>query len=227
MTLFKGSIKDFHDFVGPRLRNKIPPLTRALKKLTNGKCEGKDCDYVGELDSAHVHSNSRKIIIEKVLKNHTDENGIVECNLKLIEKEFIDAHYPLEETFLFLCKKCHTKYDNQDKIKFVKSEIKRTQPKIKTKISSKLNRIEKWAKSPQQINHKIISVYLELEKNGDVYKEVLEKACKKFGIEKFNQNFSNMKTDSGNSHGYIFDETDGRVYIQPEAKILIKKVWPL
>ena len=63
--IFKGDLKSFNDFIGPRLRNIIPSLTRKYKREI-GKCEHYEITNK-EFDAAHKHDFNRKKIIEKIM----------------------------------------------------------------------------------------------------------------------------------------------------------------
>jgi hypothetical protein len=39
-------------------------------------------------------------------------DSLIRCNLEAIEQEILSGHYPIAETFKFLCPACHVKYDN-------------------------------------------------------------------------------------------------------------------
>lgn len=100
---------------------------------------------------------------------------------------------------------------------------------IKTRTFTKLHKIKKWAMSPENRNHRIIKAYLKLNSTTDVKKEELLELCGNSAlepnlyVEKFNQHFNSMKTDAGNSHGKIFLEDNGFVYIYPQAVEEIKR----
>jgi len=38
-------------------------------------------------------------------------NGVVKCDIAEAEEQILEEHLPIEETFRFLCKKCHVEYD--------------------------------------------------------------------------------------------------------------------
>lgn len=109
MATFIGTEDEFNIFIGPRMRNKIPPLTKAAKAAANNICQ--HCGRkVAELDAAHVHGRERKEIIHSVLEKYRAGDSY-SVNLQAFEREFVNAHYPIEEAFLFLCKNCHNNYD--------------------------------------------------------------------------------------------------------------------
>lgn len=81
-------------------------------------------------------------------------------------------------------------------------------------------RIPRWAKHPQQNNHKILRAYFELQKEiGKVTIDALRNRCSDpqthphTFVPHFDNNFAQMKFDNGNSHGKVFEEQDGIVLI--------------
>lgn len=113
MARFEGTIQEFHHYIGPRIRNKVNNLTATARKKRNGICE--HCGQEKELQSAHVHGNERRMIIENVLSGYQQE-GFISCDLAVVEREILEAHQPIDEKFLFLCQECHKKYDSKEKI---------------------------------------------------------------------------------------------------------------
>jgi hypothetical protein len=111
MPHFRGSIQEFHQIIGPRIRNKVNNLTRTERLRRNGDCE--HCHQRSELESAHIHGRDRRKLIENVLMEYS-HNGFVECDLSEAEYKIIQAHLPIKETFIFLCAECHRKYDSND-----------------------------------------------------------------------------------------------------------------
>jgi hypothetical protein len=122
MTKFIGTIKEYHKFIGPRIRNVVQSITKKAKKDAGNICE--ICNKELELEAAHIHGKERKQIIEAVLNPFLDNLGIVEINLEEIEKEIKGKHYPLNETFKFLCKNCHNEYDDNNTFKNKNTENK-------------------------------------------------------------------------------------------------------
>ena len=214
MATFSGSVQEFHDFIGPRLRNVINGITRTARKQRGGVCQ--DCGIKNpELESAHVLGHGRRMIIEQVLRKYTDEQGSISCPLQEIEAEILEAHRPISETFKFLCPPCHRKYDRPSGSPVLDASSCRDDKGLITAPPSqplnddefpKLGKIQIWANKPQQINHKIIRACLFLEKqNGDVEFSALYRYCTdSLGMHTFDANFNSMKSDAGNSHGKVF-----------------------
>ncbi len=224
MAIFEGTIQEFHDYLGPRIRNKINNLTRSHRKALNNVCQ--HCGETGELESAHKHGFNRRDIIENVLSEY--KNGeYIKCDIFEVEGKIIYAHYPIKEKFIFLCSSCHKKYDkstHNDENFIPKSDpVNYINNKMDEKMENsakfnKIDRIEKWAKHPEQINHKIIKAFLRLSRVNDIIKLTdLKKLCsyenENFYVKKFDINFASMKTDAGNSHGKVFKEDNGIVTI--------------
>ena len=105
--------KEFHRFIGPRIRNTIQAITKKRKKELDSICQ--ICRETKELEAAHIVGNDRKSIIEKILKRYKidDKKDLIKIDLDIIEKEIISAHRPIDRYFKFLCSKCHNKYDSK------------------------------------------------------------------------------------------------------------------
>jgi hypothetical protein len=110
MAIFEGTIQEFHHLIGPRIRNAINNFTRSYRKRLNGICE--NCGLKKELHSAHVHGNGRRSIIEYVLSDYVN-NGVIKCDIDVVEKLILEAHQPIEKYFKFLCHSCHLEYDSK------------------------------------------------------------------------------------------------------------------
>jgi hypothetical protein len=110
MAMFEGSVQEFHSYIGPRIRNIINTHARKERNARKGVCE--DCGKSGqELDSAHVHGRGRRTIIEEILGGY-EITGVVRCDIRVVEKQILDAHGDISDAFKFLCKECHVRYDN-------------------------------------------------------------------------------------------------------------------
>lgn len=82
------------------------------------------------------------------------------------------------------------------------------------------NRIPRWARNPQQNNHKILRAFFELKQElGSVTLDALRRRCSDptghpgTYVPHFDNNFSQMKFDHGHSHGKVFEEHDGYITI--------------
>jgi len=222
MAQFEGTIQEFHDLLGPRIRNAVNNFTRKYRNRKNGICE--DCGKTKELHSAHVHGQERRTIIENILA-HYQYSGKVKCDIEKVKKEILEAHLPIEKYFKFLCHSCHVAYDSNNNS--TPRERSATKNNSSDNKHTKITRIKLWANRPHQDNHKIISAYLHLEKNGAVQLNTLrtlctDKANSKYFVKKFDGHYASMKTDKGNSHGKVFYDKNGLVYIWPIVKEEIK-----
>ncbi|MFD2943262.1 hypothetical protein [Flavobacterium notoginsengisoli] len=112
MAKFNGTIKDFEKFVGPRLRNIVQTSIARKYKRSIAQCQFEKCGTTENLEAAHIHGNDRKTLIKKSLGESIVDGRIVDLDLNLFEKTFVKLHYPLEKSFMILCKECHRKYDN-------------------------------------------------------------------------------------------------------------------
>ncbi len=227
MAFFEGRIQEFHHFIGPRIRNKINTKTKKIRDSKNGICE--DCGNKKELESAHIHGKDRRAIIEDVLSGHIID-GLVKVELLEIENEIIERHHPIDKTFKFLCKSCHTKYDEPFK---KKSNSKKTTTSINIDIEfPKLHKIELWAKKSLQNNAKIISAYISLIGKGRVKLSELSKLCNDESssyyiesLKSFKSSYNSMKTNSGNSNGHVFDDDGEYVIMQTVVREEVEKYW--
>ncbi|MCB0878817.1 MAG: hypothetical protein KDC46_07535 [Thermoleophilia bacterium] len=104
---FTGTYAEFHRFIGPYLRNVVQNLTRSAK-LNAGTCQ--HCENDGQLDAAHVQGRDRPALARMIVGPAGDDE-IVTVDLAEFDRQFKEAHVPLEKSILFLCKPCHAKYD--------------------------------------------------------------------------------------------------------------------
>ena len=108
--VFSGTIEDFNTFFSGFCRNLVQQISKKYKSKI-GKCE--KCGVSeNQLDAAHIHGRERKNIIKQILSNYITHDRIIKIDLKVFKTEFINAHYPIEETIKILCKKCHIEYDS-------------------------------------------------------------------------------------------------------------------
>ena len=116
MASFTGELQDFYDLIGPKISNDIATMTKKKKIGLGYICQF--CHQKNELDAAHRHGRSRRDIIKNVLEDHKLEDRKYQVsNLRQLIKTVKEAHFPIEDSFYFLCKKCHRKYDNEYKVK--------------------------------------------------------------------------------------------------------------
>ena len=108
--IFEGDFSKFNHYIGPRLKNIIPPLTRVYK-IKVGKCEHCNNKDI-ELDAAHRHGYERKTIIKDILSSYKINDKSYKVDLDTFEKIYKERHTNLPNIFLILCKTCHHKYDN-------------------------------------------------------------------------------------------------------------------
>lgn len=221
MAKFKGSIQEFHHFVGPRIRNLINSFTRLHRNGKDGVCEM--CGSKAILQSAHVHGRERRKIIENVLSEYLNSTGDVVCDIKNVEDQILLAHEPVHETFKFICQSCHTQYDaNTPEPEQVSADASNAAGGREN--FRKLGRIRLWAHRPQQANYRIIRAFLDLETEQNVTVESLRNYCsREYGVENFDQHFASMKTDAGNSHGKVFFEHNGLVNLWDTVRIEVEE----
>lgn len=93
-----------------------------------------------------------------------------------------------------------------------------------------IKRIPRWARNPQQNNHKILRAFFELKQElGNVTIDALRRRCSdptghpNTYVPHFDNNFSQMKFDNGNSHGKVFEEHDGYITIWDRISDTLQK----
>jgi hypothetical protein len=128
MASFTGELQDFYDIILPKIRNSIASMTKKKKIELGYICQ--HCNQKNELDSAHKQGRSLRDIVKNVLEHYKSENGVyVVSDLNQLILKIKGEHIPIENSFLFLCKECHRKYDG--KTTNNKEELHVTPPKDK------------------------------------------------------------------------------------------------
>lgn len=218
MAQFIGTVQEFHHLIGPKIRNAVNQAAGNHRKRLGGVCQA--CGMQAELHSAHVHGRDRRTLIEAVLKDYTDDTGVVSCDLAAAESRIIESHLPIEDTFKFLCHLCHVAYDAGTRT----SDVKRMRSiATKTLHNSdgfrKLGKIQLWASRPHQTNHRMIRAFLLLELDGEVTLPALKEYCtRELNVANFDGNYASMKTDAGHSHGRVFFDDGATVKMWPSAR---------
>jgi len=218
MAQFIGTVQEFHHLIGPKVRNAVNQAARSHRNRLGGVCE--ECGMQAELQSAHVHGRDRRTLIEAVLKDYTDESGVVSCDLAEAEGRIIESHLPIEDTFKFLCHPCHVAYDAGTRMLDVK-RVRSVTAKAPHGNDGfrKLGRIQLWVSRPHQTNHRMIRAFLLLEQDGEVARSALKEYCtRELNMANFDGNYTSMKTDAGNSHGRVFFDDGTTVKMWPSAR---------
>jgi hypothetical protein len=93
-------------------------------------------------------------------------------------------------------------------------------PDIWEEFGKANHRIPRWARKPQQNNHRILRAFLELQQEmKQVTLDALRSRCSdpirhpKTFVPHFDNNFAQMKFDNGHSHGKVFEEQNGIIRI--------------
>lgn len=100
---------------------------------------------------------------------------------------------------------------------------------LQSRIFAKLDKIQLWAENSNHYCYRLIKAYFKLLETKDVTKDDLRKVCSESSVEpdlyveEYLKHFNLMKTDAGNSHGKVFLEDNGFVYIYPQAMSEIQK----
>lgn len=116
MAEFRGTLKEFNDFIGPIARNIVCNMARNLKKHTTCRHEG--CNKRKPLEAAHIKGKERPQIIADILSEYQVENkDFFIVNLYEFKAKFIEAHTPIDDVILPMCKEHHLLYDKENEIK--------------------------------------------------------------------------------------------------------------
>jgi len=186
MATFIGTKKEFTKYVGHSFKNSIPQKTR---KIRNDLLESK-CEYCGKeesLHSAHIFGLDREKIIEYILDDYfKSKNNVHEVDIEKFDLLFNRDHYPLIGHFYFLCKECHTKYDNKE-IKEVEIKNKRIKNNvIKVTEEDVIETYKKDFENVQEYIKRVLIVLYNLTLLTDNHLLLLQdkEYCKKtFGIK--------------------------------------------
>ena len=222
MATFSGTIQEFHNFIGPRIRNCVNIFVKNVKKDQNGICSS--CKKHAPLEAAHQHGKDRKLIISKVLDNYLIDGKVAIDDILFVENQILEMHKPIQDTFIFLCRECHIKYDNTKRKSMLRTPDHTKQ--LRDDDHKKLGRLSEWAKKPSQKNHRVIQIFRKLEKiDGYVKLETLKSEIERNGIQFCN--FNSLKTDSGHSHGKVFFvDKDNLVKLFSLPRTVIEQKFP-
>lgn len=123
MARFIGTEDEFNQYIGPRTNKIVTSLGKELRKKQKScqnHVEGIEGDKCGKhklLDAAHFsHKNrDRKSIIKEILDKNFSSEDNYDVDLEYFNNLFIEAHYPLEENLVMLCRQHHSQYDKKNK----------------------------------------------------------------------------------------------------------------
>ena len=90
-------------------------------------------------------------------------------------------------------------------------------------VSKVRSRLRRWTCRPQQINTRILSAYLELERSGvtPITEQRLRSALP--SSLPFDSNFAQMKIIAERNHGKVFETYGGRVTIWPPVEAHVRE----
>ncbi|MDM1410735.1 hypothetical protein HX038_08195 [Myroides odoratimimus] len=114
MAVFKGTLREFNDYVGPLARNIVANMARKLKAHTTCREEG--CNRRKPLEAAHIKGKERPTIIANILSDYKIDHDLYEVDLEEFKSKFIAQHQPIEDVILPMCKEHHLAYDKKHKI---------------------------------------------------------------------------------------------------------------
>lgn len=110
---FIGSFDDFKRYIGPKCRNNVNIFCKSEREKHKGVCEW--CGGIHELQSAHI--KERPVIMKEILDSYYRvSDNWYDVNIDEFLARFKNAHMPIEDHILFLCKKCHDMLDNDQSI---------------------------------------------------------------------------------------------------------------
>jgi len=231
MAVFIGTDREYHDYIGPRIRNVVQRITQNEKRKCNRTCAHCKKQNI-ELEAAHIHGNERKKIVENILSKYK-KGDYYEIDIGLIESEIIKAHYPIDQNFIFLCRPCHIKYDSEYKDEDIFEERINTSivninslPKSKdntndddTEVLKVQRKLPNWFRNKDQYNSIILYAFLSLyDSNERVSYTELEK---KANIKSFKSNFDQMKNFGEKNNGKIFEQNGEYIYLWDKTKELV------
>ena len=145
------TLKEFAYLIDPKIKNNVATMTRKSKSLLGSECQ--KCHEKKQLDAVHKYGSSRRDIIRDVLENYkiSDHEYKIPDLQKVID-EINNAHKPIEDHILFLCKTCHLEYDSWTKdLDYAKPP----EPVLSVDTSSKIQEIKTQQQNP---NHKDLDV---------------------------------------------------------------------
>ncbi|MBQ9481091.1 MAG: hypothetical protein IJU84_02885 [Clostridia bacterium] len=134
-----------------------------------------------------------------------------------VHEKFTVALMLSGETQKAALEKCVKEYIS--KTFYKESEKFSTTTPLSTETPKAIKRIPRWAKNPDQINHKIIRAYLLLSaENEQVTSYDMERRCldRNFSdtyAPTFRNNFAQMKIETPKSTGKVFEEKNGFVTV--------------
>lgn len=112
MAKFEGNLEEFSRFIGPLFKNTIAILSRKLKSRSHCQYPG-GCDVKRPLDAAHKKGHERTKIIADILQKYENDEDSFSVDLQQIELDFRNAHDPIDEIIIPLCRKHHLEYDGK------------------------------------------------------------------------------------------------------------------
>lgn len=114
MATFKGNLEEFVKYIGPLSRNIVCNLSRKYKK--HKTCQHEGCNKTKPLEAAHIKGNERPKIIADILIDFQMEDNLFIIDLEAFQSKFIDAHTPIGDAIILLCRQHHLEYDRVNNI---------------------------------------------------------------------------------------------------------------
>ena len=128
MAVFTGSLADFEKFIGPATNRIVTKLGKELKKsqktcqnnvLGEHTTVAEYCGKYKSLDSAHFSHKKldRKSIIKNILNVNFKNGNSYSVDLNTFLHHYEEAHKPLKDNLIMLCRQHHRAYDKKHKVK--------------------------------------------------------------------------------------------------------------
>jgi hypothetical protein len=109
----EGTISGFRKYFGTAyFGNLVKVKTKKMPPKQFGICDGVNntlshkVEKPGDIRFCHTPGRSRLDILCEVLSRYMISDTVVRCDIEVVEKEFWDAHKPLDKSGRFLCTKC-------------------------------------------------------------------------------------------------------------------------
>jgi hypothetical protein len=111
----EGTIREFGKYFGTAyFGNLVKDRTKKMPPKRLRICDGINntpshkVEKPGDIRFCHTPGRSRLDILCEVLSRYMISDTIVRCNIKVVEDEFWEAHFPIDKSGKFLCATCRS-----------------------------------------------------------------------------------------------------------------------
>jgi cytochrome c553 len=115
---FRGTIEAYLFYIQPSITNEISDMIRPVRRALTAcqRCGGQHRAGDRPLESAHLPGRGRPAIIRELLEPYKlPGTDIIECDLRQVHAEIIEAHRNFGKVFLFVCRSCHSEMGAEEK----------------------------------------------------------------------------------------------------------------